>query len=299
MRIYLRSMLAVIMLPALGLFAINAQANFIDLFSEGGQVVSDVTNGAEVDDAENFSEVGAYGSILGGYRDIKVDTLTDGIDLGGDAKCSVGDSCTTMSVNTTANTLSFNNDAGVEGVGIIQWDGQDNSSDLTINSTGDGTNLGDGFHENFITQDGCGAGCNRFTVEVLEADQDFIFTIGVYTDATHWTEFDLVSSGIVGVKEFLFSDFQIAALCGVGSGVVPGVAAMRCGSANGGYGVVDFTDVNAMQMVFNVGGGTTAVDLRIGAVEKIPEPGVLALFGLGLAAAGAVRRRRNIGLDAG
>ena len=282
MKSYIRSLLAAIILPAFGLFAINAQADFIDLFVDGFQSVSDVTDGLEGDDPENFDEVGDFpATILGGFRDIKVDVISGGVDNNGNNRCNVGDACTTMTVSN--GSLTFNNDTGVAGIGIVQWDGDDDSSNLTIDSSATG------FHEDFVNQEGCGVGCDRFEVEVLAADQGFVFTIGIYTDATHWTEFDLVSSGDTGIQTFLFSDFENLALCGADFSGVPGIEAMRCG----GGGTVDFNDVNAMQLILNVDGGTVAVDLRIGAVTKVPEPGVLALLGLGLAAGGLLRRRRR------
>jgi len=319
MKISIKPILVASILPLAGLFAVGAQADFVDLFQDGFQTVSDVENGISTTDADNtFSEVGPYSNtILGGYRDIKVDTISGGLDnvaldsngqlaavgsidpitqlaILADGICQTGDKCTTMTVSTVENTVTLDNDTSVNGVGTIQWDGDDNSSALTI---------GDTINENFITQDGCGAGCDRFNIEVIAADHGFIFTVGIYTDADNWTEFDLVSSGDTGIKTFLFSDFTSAFLCGADFSGVDSISAMRCGgtvtSTGTGDQTVDFTKVNAMQLIFNVGGGSTAIDLSIGPLTKsVPEPGVLALFGLGLAAVGFTRRRRGPALSA-
>lgn len=268
---------------AIGAFALSgaASANIIDLFVDPatGQVVSDVTNGADADSPTNFSEAGSFTSIVGGYRDLKADTISGGIDVLGNGVLDVGDSGTVLRVFD--GNLTFNNDTGVVGTGTVQWDGQDNSSDL------DTTGLAG---LDFINQEGCPTGgCDRFVFEVIQADQGFNFDVGVWTDDTHFTLFRLISDGTAGISTFLFSDFTNAALCGE-TNVSPFIASVTCGAA----GVVDFANVGAMQVVLNSGTGTTAVDLEIGAVTKqgVPEPATLALLGIGLAGLGMARRKQ-------
>lgn len=268
---------------AMLLISMSASANIIDLFTApaGGQVVSDVVNGG-TGDFNEADDTDAPGSIIGGYRDLIANAVSGANDVNNDTICDNIDSCTTLSVFN--GVLTLNNDTGVNGYGEVQWDGNDNSA--AFDPTGlDGANL--------VNQEGCPAsGCTQFTFEVLAADQGFNFTIAVYTDATAFTEFNLVSTGATGPDSFLFSDFENAALCGLGSGVIPGVNSVTCGSGN--TTPVDMTNVGGMFVRLNTQNpGTTAVDLAIGAITKVPEPGLLALLGMAFAAAGVARRRKS------
>ena len=272
-------------------FSMNASANTIDLFTDpdGGQTVTDDSNGAEADDGENFSEVGSYTTIIGGYRDLKADAISGASNNGGG--CQVADDCTVLRV--LDGRLTFNNDTGVTGIGIVQWDGQDSSSDL------DYTGLGG---ENLYTQEGCPAGgCDRFVFTVYESDQGFPFLVGIYTDDTHYTEFLLAAEaaseagGTSYVNVLLFTFFENAEALGLcdGIGLPTGVLDVNCGAD----GDANLADVGALQVILNPDGSTqtVAVDLEIGGITKtgVPEPGILALLGMGFAAGGLVRARRR------
>jgi len=260
--------------------SLNAQAFVIDLFTDPAlQTVSDVVNGA----GGTFNQSpGPHASIVGGYRDLFVDAISGAVDQPvANGVCDPGDACSELTV--AGGVLSFSNDSpSVNGVAEVQWDGNDNSSTL------DYTGLGG---LDFVDQVGCPpGGCDRFTFNVLAADLGFNFAVGVYTDSTHFTEFNLVSDGSTGVDTLFFADFTDPFNCGL---VVPGVInSVTCGAG----GVVDFTDVGAMRLVLNTQDpGIAAVDLAIEGITKtgIPEPGTLALLGAGFAAAGRLARRRR------
>lgn len=282
-----------LLIGALSAFVLSTSANAVtvDLFTDpaGGQAVADASNGSEPDDAENFSETGSFTSIVGGYRDLKADAISGA--SGG--TCGVADDCTVLRVLN--GRLTFNNDTGVTGTGIVQWDGQDNSSDL---------NHGGLNNENLYAQAGCeefNAGCDRFVFTVYESDQDFPFLVGIYTDENTFTEFLLAANAAQeGVSDYtsellfaLFDNAQALGLCGT-TNPSEGVLAVNCGS----NGDADLTDVGAMQVVLNPDGATqtVAVDLEIGGITKtgiVPEPGLIALLGMGFAAGGLVRARRR------
>ena len=261
--------------------SVGAQANVVDLFTDpiGGQKVET--------DGTTFSESGSFpATILGGYRDLSI------------VENSGGFPGTSASLNVNGGFLSASAESGVDATATVQWDGQDNSSTLDNNGLG-GVDL--------VQQAGCPAtGCDRFSYNIHNSDAGanpfWAFTIGLYTDDNNWTEFDLVATAVplnlAGVPfSILFSDFTVDAgnnSCGqVGGFANSQVVSKRCGTS----GTVDVTSLGAMQLAFNVttalGDSTTDLDLTIGGITKVPEPGILALMGLGLAAGSLARRRKS------
>jgi len=266
---------------ALLTLSVGAQANIIDLFTDFQYVTTHGQLGAS--GATDYSEAGSSLDIIGGYRSLEI---TETLDIG-----SVGaQPLHSSDILVDSGILTFSSDNNVTSLGTIQYDGNDMSSALTKT----GMQVG-GIGENLVQQVGCPTGgCDRFIFDVLTADQNWDFTIGIYTDDTHWTEFDLEAVAGTHYSEIFFSFFEDAVGCGlVGSPPLPtGVSAQRCGGA----GVADMTNVGAIQLVFNIN-DTTAVDFSIGAITKtgIPEPSMVALLGLGLASSGlvSIRRRRK------
>lgn len=290
----------VVSASAMLLASMSVSANIIDLFDApvGGQAVADPDSAIGSINVNTVSQSGPHANVLGGYRDLIVDAGSGASDVDGDGVCDLTDACSRMVVDTTTGILSFSNDSpDVVGIGAVQWDGDDSGSPAsiaTLDETGlrsDPTDITTGI--DFRDQDGCPAGgCDRLEFEVVTADLGFDFTIELFSDPTEFTKITLISSGDTGTTALLFH-FLENPVCG-GSDVANGVRLVECGP---GAQAVNFDNISAMQVIFNVPigtqGSTAAVDLSIRGVTKtgVPEPSSIALLGLGMLAGGLARKK--------
>ncbi|MBS1156147.1 MAG: hypothetical protein H6R07_2071 [Proteobacteria bacterium] len=265
-----KTLLAATMFAMFG-FGTSAQAGYVDLFDDpAGSGINIVTDNT-VDATSVFQEypggIVPSTSIIGGYRDI-IANLT--------ASNGVGTPAATAEVG--GGGYSFSTSSGDTGIGTIQWDGQDGSATLDTTGLG-GLNL--------ITQAGCPAtGCNSFQATVLEADLGFEYQIGVYTDAGNFSI--LTANTQFAVTVPTLADYQFAwFLLADGDYFLDG---LNFNIQN--TGTVDFTNIGALEFVVNSDGGTAAVDLALDSITKVPEPGSLALLGIGLLGTVLMGRRR-------
>lgn len=265
----LNALTSALLVSTLG-FSAAASANIVDMFDDpAGNGVHTVTD-TSIDGNAVFMEYGPSASILGGYRDLIVELVgSNGIGVA-NANAEVG-----------GGGFSFSSSSGDTGIGRIQWDGADASADL---------NIGGLNHEDLVHQAGCPvAGCNAFVAEILVADQGFQYQIGVYTDASNYTILTSDTLFPVGSTYLSTYDFDWFALA-TGDYFLDGLPFHIDSFGTG----ADVTDVGAIEVVINSDGGTVAVDLAIDLVEKrrVPEPGTLALLGIGLLGASLVARRK-------
>ncbi|MCP5286938.1 MAG: PEP-CTERM sorting domain-containing protein [Burkholderiaceae bacterium] len=256
----------------------NANAGVvIDLFTDpitpGGQVVSDGTVGG----GGAFSELDGLTNVIGGSRDLFVETTAQQFGFGSTVLSAGG------------GFLSYSQATGVTGVGVVQWDGDDNSAALDTTGLG-GADLTD-----------CnGTACQRISASVLRADFGFGYEVlvadmdGRISTLTASTQFPVNTPTHA---DYYFDWFNLSDGTYFLGGLLFSIE--RTGNL---VGDVDFTNIGALQFTINVPfidtNGDPApiqadIDLTLSAVTTVPEPGALSLVGAALLGVAAARRRRK------
>jgi hypothetical protein len=290
MIILTKKFLAVAVLASLGVGSVHAST--VDLFTDPdpAQNVRDTTAsqtqagfqavGANtcasgtISGTGCFSESGTFSTILGGYRDVYVNTVLK--QFGG----SMG-----TEVSAGEGTFSYSSGSGIDGYAKVQWDGQDNSADLAT------TGLNSA---NLKFQDGCGTdGCDRFVATVLQADFGFEYKITVFdmdgSGATLTANTLFAVNNATGA-DYAFDWFNLAAGDYFLGGLPFNIAQIAGGTTAG----IDFTKIGALQFEVNTS-GVFNLDLTLDSITKVPEPTALALVGVALLGLAVTTRRRRLG----
>jgi hypothetical protein len=259
----------------------------IDLFKDPSGTTQSVTTSTLGVGGSSANEGGAYpaNQVIGRYRELYIEKTADACNQVANPGCqNVGASTLTAGFGE----LALSNDDGNKSKGIVTWDGGPNDPN-TVQTTGlGGIDLTAG-------------NATQFLAKVISADLGFDYVIRVWDMDGNSSA---LSASVVFRVGFDATDCGADPTCVVG----PIDATYNFEwftRPDGAYvddglsfvidsnGVVDFTNIGALQLELS-NARTFSVDLSIGSIESVPEPGTLALLGVGILGAAVARRRVKV-----